>query len=58
MNEMAKSFLLSLEKDAGRREALPAHADKFIWVLDASSGNVLKLRFLSTSLKMATMRIT
>ena len=29
--------------DLKRREALPAHTDKFIWVLDASSGNVLKV---------------
>ena len=34
---------MKLSKEAKRREALPAHADKFIWVLDASSRNVLKV---------------
>lgn len=31
------------KEEKKRREALPAHADKFIWVLDMSSGNVLKV---------------
>ena len=30
-------------KDDKRAEALPAHVDKFIWVLDASSGIVFKV---------------
>ena len=31
------------KRAAERRKALPAHADKFIWVLDAANGNVLKV---------------
>ena len=38
MNEIEKEFY-----EAGRREALPAKTDEFIWVLDAANGNVLKV---------------
>ena len=38
MNEIEKEF-----DEAGRSEALPAKTDEFIWVLDASSGNVLRV---------------
>jgi hypothetical protein len=38
MNEIEKEFY-----EAGRSEALPAKTDEFIWVLDASSGDVLRV---------------
>ena len=38
MNEIEKEFY-----EAGRSEALPAKTDEFIWVLDASSGEVLRV---------------
>ena len=38
MNEIEKEFY-----EEGRRKALPAYVDKFIWVLDASSGIVFKV---------------
>ena len=34
---------MELVKEVNRREALPAKTDEFIWVLDASSGNVLRV---------------
>jgi hypothetical protein len=38
MNEIEKEFY-----EEGRRKALPAKTDEFIWVLDASSGIVFKV---------------
>ena len=38
MNEIEKEFY-----EAGRSEALPAKTNQFIWVLDASSGDVLRV---------------
>ena len=35
------------KRAAERRKALPADADKFIWVLDASSGDVLRVELPS-----------
>ena len=38
--------MLEIEKEfdeAGRSEALPAKTNQFIWVLDASSGDVLRV---------------
>ena len=34
---------MELVKGVNRREALPAKTDEFIWVLDASSGEVLRV---------------
>ena len=34
---------MKLSKEEKQREALPAKADEFIWVLDAANGNVLKV---------------
>ena len=38
MNEIEKEFY-----EAGRTKELPAKTDEFIWVLDASSGDVLRV---------------
>ena len=41
--ERLEDLVLRLRCEKGRAKALPAHTDKFIWVLDAANGNVLKV---------------
>ena len=42
-DDLIKRLTEHAYKDDKRAEALPAHVDKFIWVLDASSGIVFKV---------------
>ena len=41
--ERLDDLVKRLKCEEGRAEALPMREDKFIWVLDASSGDVLRI---------------
>jgi len=45
--ERLEDLVLRLRCEKGRAEALHAKTDKFVWVLDASSGDVLRVEIPS-----------